>query len=182
MTGAGCQGDGFAKLQLRLALVRNRRPCRPAEAGVGSSADDRAGRPGPHPLHWPTGSDALMARFPIRFDKWYRIFSSALLLPPSDSYVEVTDDTVTVRMSWGFSARFPRSAIAAASRFAGAPLSRGVHGFAGRWLVNGAGDRILQLDLEPPQRGRVLGFPVRLRQLLVSVDEPEELAKQLRPS
>lgn len=123
-----------------------------------------------------------MSRFPIRFDAWYRLLSSALLLRPSASYLDVSDDTVSVRMGWAFSARFPRSSIASATRFTRAPLSRGVHGFGGRWLVNGAGDRILALELQPPQRARVLGVPVRLRQLLVSVDDPEGLAERLRPA
>jgi hypothetical protein len=121
-----------------------------------------------------------MPRFPIRFDDWYRVLSSALLLRPSDSYVDVGDDVVAVRMGWAFSARFPRSAITATSRLEKAPLSRGVHGFGGRWLVNGAGDRVLVLELQPTQRACVLGFPVRLRQLMVSVDDPEDLAKLVR--
>lgn len=54
-----------------------------------------------------------------------------------------------------------------------------VHGFAGRWLVNGSGEGILALDLEPAQQARVLGVPVRLRQLLVSVDDPDALAERL---
>lgn len=123
-----------------------------------------------------------MSRFPIRFDAWYRVLSSTLLLRPSDCYLDVSDETVAVRMGWAFDAQFPRAAIASASRFAKAPLSRGVHGFAGRWLVNGAGDRILELELQPPQRARVLGVPIRLRQLMVSVDDPDGLAEQLRPA
>lgn len=121
-----------------------------------------------------------MTRFPIRFDPWYRVLSSALFLRPSDSYVEVTEDAVVVRMGWAFSARVPRSAVAEARRSEQAPLSRGVHGFAGRWLVNGAGDRLLLLELQPPQRARVLGLPVSLRQLLVSVDDPDDLASRVR--
>lgn len=124
----------------------------------------------------------MTSRFPIRFDAWYRVLSSALRMPPSDSYLDVSDADVSVRMGWAFRTQFPRSAITAATRYVRAPLSRGVHGFAGRWLVNGAGDRILALELQPPQRARVLGIPVRLRQLLVSVDDPEALAAKLRPT
>lgn len=120
------------------------------------------------------------ARFPIRFDRWYRVLSSALLLLPRDSYVEVADDSVTVRMGWAFATTFPRAAVTRTSLLQRAPLSRGVHGFAGRWLVNGSGDRILVIDLEPAQRARVLGVPVKLRQIAVSVDDPDALAKRLR--
>jgi hypothetical protein len=118
-------------------------------------------------------------RFPIRFERWYRVLSSTLLLFPSSSYVDVDDHEVHVHMGWAFDARFPRSSVKAATRPDRAPLSRGVHGFAGRWLVNGSGDGILTLDLEPEQRARVLGLPIRLRQLMVSVDDPKALAKRL---
>jgi hypothetical protein len=59
------------------------------------------------------------------------------------------------------------------------PLTRGVHGWAGRWLVNGAGDGIVVLNLDPLQRGYVMGFPVKLRELRVSVDDPSALATAL---
>src|SRR4051812_38692454 len=110
------------------------------------------------------------SRFPIRFERWYSVLSSALLLRPSDSYVEIRDGEVECRMGWAFRARFPRSAVAYTARLDMKPLSRGVHGFGGRWLVNGSGDRILVVDLAPSQRARVLGVPVCLRRLLVSVD------------
>ena len=128
-------------------------------------------------------SKAGATRFPIRFDRLYGVLSSALLLPPADSYLEVRDDEVECRLGWAFRARFPRTAVTRATRLDRKPLSRGVHGFAGRWLVNGSGDRILAIDLEPQQRARVLGVPVRLQQLLVSVDDPDALAVRFsRPS
>ena len=45
-------------------------------------------------------SSKRLRRFPIRFDGWYRMMSSALLLLPSRSYVELDDDQVVVRMGW----------------------------------------------------------------------------------
>ena len=121
-------------------------------------------------------------RFPIRFDEWYRILSSALFLPPSSSYVEVDSEHIRVRMGWAFRSCFPRAAVAAAEETRQSPLSRGVHGFAGRWLVNGSGQGIVTIDLTPSQRGYVMGFPVRLRQLMVSVAEPVALAAVLKNS
>lgn len=122
-----------------------------------------------------------MTRIPIRFDPWYAPVASALRVGPRDSYLELHDDAVAVHMGWGFDARFPRSAIRAVTAGLQAPWSRGVHGFWGRWLVNGSGDRIVALELEPPQRARVLGVPVRLRQLKVSVDDPDAVAARLQP-
>ena len=119
------------------------------------------------------------ARFSIRFDSSYRVLSSALLLSPADSFVEIGGDQVRVHMAWAFRARFPRSAVVSATEHQKKPLSRGVHGFAGRWLVNGCGEGIVNIVLEPSQRGYVMGFPVRLRNLLVSVDDPAGLMTAL---
>jgi hypothetical protein len=121
----------------------------------------------------------VTTRFPIRFDSWYAVLSSALFLRPSDSYVSVTATDVTVRMGWAFHATFARSAVASVEQPSSPPISRGVHGFAGRWLVNGSGHGVLALNLVPSQRGRVLGVPVRLDQLMVSVDDPAALASAL---
>ena len=118
-------------------------------------------------------------RFPIRFDRWYGILSSVLFLPPASSYVEVDSQQVRVQMSWAFRSCFPRSAVVSVAESHELPISRGVHGFAGRWLVNGSGQGILTVDLTPDQRGYVMGFPVRLQQLMVSVTEPKALAAVL---
>jgi len=114
-------------------------------------------------------------RFPIKFDRAYGMLSTALFMSPAKSYVEFVGDHVLVRMGWGFRSEFPKTAVKAVSRWGRRPISRGVHGFAGRWLVNGSGDGIVTVDLEPQQRGYVMGFPVRLRQLMVSVEQPEQL-------
>ncbi len=125
---------------------------------------------------------ARPVRFPIRFDTWYRPLSWSVLIPPAQSYLDVFDDHVEVKMAWAFRASFPRSAVRSTSVQKTSPISRGVHGFDGRWLVNGAGDRVLAIDLDPAQRGRVMGIGVSLRQLMVSVDDPAALAAALQRS
>jgi hypothetical protein len=126
-------------------------------------------------------------RFPIRFDAGYAWLSRALFISPADSYVEVADNyvevadnQVSVRMAWAFRATFARSCVSkAVVTGSKVLLSRGVHGWAGRWIVNGAGDGIIAIALEPRQRAHVMGVPVSLRQLLVSVDDPHALAAAL---
>lgn len=119
-------------------------------------------------------------RFPIRFDARFRLLAKMLFLSPDQSHVDVVGDLVHVKFAWSFRATFPRSSVASTSAYPKRPLSRGVHGFAGRWLVNGAGDGIVELCLEPPQRAYVIGWPVALRRLLVSVDDPRGLEAALR--
>jgi hypothetical protein len=119
---------------------------------------------------------ASSRRFGIEFDATYGLLSKALLIPPSDSYVEITDQDVTVRMAWAFRARFDRSHVARASLLGRQVLlTRGVHGWGGRWLVNGTGDGIVVFDLTPKQRAYVVGVPVSLGQLQVSVADPSAL-------
>jgi len=123
-----------------------------------------------------TNTGVGSVRFPISFDGWYRVLSIALGLLPSRSYVAVDAEQVEVRMGWAFRSRFPRSAVESGSELDISPLSRGVHGFGGRWLVNGSGRGIVRIELSPRQRGYVVGFPVRLKSVLVSVAQPSALA------
>lgn len=116
--------------------------------------------------------EAARTRFPIRFDAVYAALSAALLIPPSRSFLEVGPGGVRIQMAWAFRATFPASAVASVRDYDRAPLSRGVHGFAGRWLVNGSGRSIVAITLRSPQRAYVCGFPVRLRELMVSVEDP----------
>jgi len=118
-------------------------------------------------------------RFPIRFDPWFRGLSTALLLPPAASWVDVGEREVEVRMGYAFRTRFSRSAVRSAVEQHRRLFSRGVHGFAGRWLVNGSADGLVSVALAPGQGARVLGFPVRLRELMVTVERPAELVAAL---
>jgi hypothetical protein len=65
-------------------------------------------------------------------------------------------------------------------RDGGRPISRGVHGWRGRWLVNGAGRPLVGIDLDPAPRAYVTGFPVRLRRVVVSVADADALIGAFR--
>jgi hypothetical protein len=58
-------------------------------------------------------------------------------------------------------------------------MSVGVHGWRGRWLVNGANRPIGRITLSLPAKARVLGVRISLRELLVSVDDVAELQRLL---
>ena len=59
-------------------------------------------------------------------------------------------------------------------------LSVGVHGWRGRWLVNGASAPLVGIVLHDPVPARVLGFRIHLREVIVSVDDPDGLVAALR--
>ena len=58
-------------------------------------------------------------------------------------------------------------------------VTAGAHGWRGRWLVNGASSPIVAIRLRSPTRAWVAGYPVRLREVLVSVADPDALIAAL---
>ena len=120
----------------------------------------------------------MSTRIPIRYSKIWSWLLTILLMPQRFSYIEIDGDSIRVRMAFAFRARFTRGDISAVSSHR-LVLSVGVHGWRGRWLVNGANRPIARITLALPVRARVLGFPVQLRELLVSVDDVAQLQRAL---
>jgi len=99
---------------------------------------------------------------------------------PKRSRIDVDDDTVTVRMGWAFRATIARSAIVRAEPYTGKVWAWGVHGWRGRWLVNGSSEGLVALEIDPAQPARTLGIPVRLRDLMVGVEDVPGFTAALR--
>lgn len=121
-------------------------------------------------------------RIPIRCSAFGRVLLTLVGAPPSADHLDVGDDAVEVRMAWAFRATIPRSAIESVVRDDRHYVSLGAHGWGGRWLVNGASGPIVVITLRDAVSARVAGFPVRLRELLVSVDDPDAVVELLAPT
>ena len=119
-----------------------------------------------------------MIRIPIRYGPPWQWILPLLGLPRGFAYIQVKGDEVKVRMGWAFLVKFSRlDVIEVVDRQA--VVSIGAHGWEGRWLVNGAHSPIATIRLSRPARGLVLGFPVTVRELLVSVDDRDALRRAL---
>ena len=94
--------------------------------------------------------------------------------------VELDPTTLSVRMGAGFRADVPRASISAAVPETLRRGSRGAHGWRGRWLVNTSGRGLVRLTIDPPASGRVLGVPVKLRELTISLEDPDTFRSDLR--
>ena len=92
----------------------------------------------------------MTARIPIRFGRLTPLLA-VLGLTRRHAFLEIAVQRVRVRMGWAFRADVPRASIRHA-RSAGAALSIGVHGWRGRWLVNGAAGPLVRLTIEPAAR------------------------------
>ena len=114
-------------------------------------------------------------RFPVSFTKANRALLRGLLIPPERAYVELSDDTIEVRLGWAFSAQIPRRLVARAGpgKPPTIPFTAGAHGWRGRWLINGSSDGIVEIELSEPARASTLGFPIRLKTVSVSLDDPD---------
>lgn len=113
--------------------------------------------------------------FEISYAKWMLPLSVPFGLGPRNSSVEVRDGVLHVSMGWGFTADIPLASITSAGHYEGRITSWGVHGFRGRWLVNGSSQGVVALSMDPPAMARVVGRTVTLRELAVSVDDPDGL-------
>lgn len=119
-------------------------------------------------------------RFPVRFTGVNRALW-ALGLTRRSSWVEVDEETLRVRMGWAFLLDVPRAQVRSAQREDRRVWSWGVHGWRGRWLVNGSSTGIVRIELSPPGRARALPWPflVSVRELRVSVEDPHALVAAL---
>jgi hypothetical protein len=98
---------------------------------------------------------------------------------PGRSGIAVGDADVAIEMGVSFGGRAPLPSVTSVRPLEETVISRGVHGWRGDWLVNGAGDGLVEIRFEPPLKAHVLGFPVRVRRLRVSVDDPAGLVRAL---
>jgi len=111
----------------------------------------------------------------LRYERWFLPFSVPFGLGPQRSDVRVEGDALHVSMGWGFAADIPLASITEAKPSTDRVLSWGVHGWRGRWLVNGSSKGMVELTIDPVGQAKVMGVPVKLRTLWVSVTDPDAL-------
>ena len=119
------------------------------------------------------------ARFEIRYEPWHRRLLGVLGMGPRFSRVGVSDESVVVQMGWAFRADIPRSAVRSVEVDDARVWGWGVHGWGGRWLVNGSSRGLVRLRLDPAVRSRVCGVPVGLTELRIGVTDRDALIAAL---
>jgi hypothetical protein len=119
----------------------------------------------------------------MSYNRFNRVVMTLFLVGPRHAVIELTDDTLIVRLGvggYGFRATIPRASIVAARPYNGFVGGWGGHGWAGRWLVNGSSKGIVEVTISPAQRASVLGVSVTLRQLRVSLVDRDGFLAALR--
>lgn len=119
--------------------------------------------------------------FAVRYSAWMLPFLRLVGFGPRRSTVQLRDTELRVHMGWGFDAVIPRRAIIQARRRGPIWYTAGVHTtFRGRWIVNGAASGIVALDVMPPVSVRTLGFTANLKELDLSLVEPDAFLASLK--
>lgn len=101
-------------------------------------------------------------------------------MPRAKSWIDIDDDTVTVQMGWAFRTEFPTSSIRDVTLVGDRKIgSIGVHGWRGKWLVNGSLLGLVSFGIDPATKFKMGGVPLRLDHLTLSVEEPEAFVDDL---
>jgi hypothetical protein len=134
--------------------------------------------------------DSVMM-FPMKLDRPSRVLVAGLGAGRTAPRVTASSAAVDVRMGWGFRATLAREDVASARPLIGGlgelpgPLRlsvlRGVNYWRGTALVNGAGTDLVDITLDRPSWVRLGPFPVRMRRLIVSAEDPSGLVAALNP-
>lgn len=120
----------------------------------------------------------------MRFDIAYGRVApllKAVAMSPKSAYAELDDDTLTVRMGWSFSAEIPLKSITVVEALDTKVLSIGVHGWRGRWLVNGRGDQLVRITIDPPVKAKAVQYPIKLKELTLSLDDVDGFVAAVSP-
>ena len=118
--------------------------------------------------------------FALSYSGFNRRLLGLLGAGPRHAGVELDERTLRVRLGPWFRASVDRDAIVGVSPDRAPVRGWGAHGWRGTWLVNGSSHGIVRIDLDPPPRAWVVGFPVSLRTLRVGVEDPDALIAALR--
>jgi len=116
--------------------------------------------------------------FPFRYGA-LRPLMTVMGLGPGLSTIELDGDVLRVRMGWAFRASIPVHQITGAQPVEGPVGGIGVHGWRGRWLVNGTTTGLVAVSVDPPVRVWAVGVTVHLHVLTVSVADPDALVTAL---
>lgn len=115
----------------------------------------------------------------MRYSRLSRLGLAAAGLGPRRSVVEVADGHLRVRMGWAFAADIPLQQVRRAEARTRPVLDCGVHGWRGRWNVNGAFTGLVEVEVDPPVRASAVRFPIMLREIRFGVDDTDGLLQAL---
>jgi hypothetical protein len=117
--------------------------------------------------------------FPLSYSSVLLPLFTVIGLGPRQSGAWVSQESVRVVMGWGFRSTFPRSSVQKIGPESEAVMAWGVHGWGGRWLVNGSSSGVVRVDIEPAAKAWIVAIPVKLKTLWLSVTSPRELVDEL---
>ena len=124
-----------------------------------------------------TRENSVVQTFTLSFNRFMKLLMTPLLAGPRRCTVRLDADRLKVVMGfggWAFASKVPRPSIKAVARVRRPVLGWGAHGWRGRWLINGSSRGLVRVTIDPPARGRCLFVPLKVKELTLSLDQPDE--------
>ena len=119
-------------------------------------------------------SSAETKRFEIAYTGINGPLMKVLGVGPGRGYVIVTPDDLIIKMGWAFSGTIPRSRITSAEESTKPRgYGWGVHGWNGKWVINGSDTGIVKIELDPATTVRTMIFPINPHELYISLVNPK---------
>lgn len=114
--------------------------------------------------------------FEFRIESWMAWPLKVLLIGPKSQEILIDHANLKLRMGWAFQTTVPLTSIITARPVERRVYGWGVHGWRGKWLVNGSSSGLVEIHIDPAERAWSGPIPIKLRRLTVSVTEPEQFA------
>jgi hypothetical protein len=121
-------------------------------------------------------------RYPMRLDPIWRLILALFVGTPSNSYVEIGEQSVRFRFGWPFDETVPLDEVAGVS-----PIAWSLWGGIGWRLAPrgrigliGSLRGVVDVRLRSPRRVRLLAIPWRCRSIAVSLEDPHGFVAALR--
>ncbi len=121
----------------------------------------------------PTTGSAPTTRFDFAYNRWAPFFA-AIGLGPARTWVDVDEQSITVRLGWAFHSTFPRASVTAVEPDVARVGGWGAHGWHNVWLVNTSSRGMVSITLDPPARASTLAVPLHVKHLRLSLAQPAE--------
>lgn len=117
---------------------------------------------------------------PFAYRSWLRPLFTVLGAGPRWSSVTVDGGALAVRLGPLFTCSVPLDAISRVEPSRTSWLAVGAHtNLRGTWIINADVGPAVDVELDRVVRGRTLGFPVKVRRLILGVAEPDRLLERL---
>lgn len=118
----------------------------------------------------------------IAFSPVFKPFATVVGTGPGQTRIEVSEQTLRLRMGWAFNLATSLNNVAGARVVEESKWwwGYGVHKIGSRkWIANGTLDNLVEITFKTPVKANAIGFPITAEAVIVSAENPADLVARL---